>query len=139
MLTALATGLVLAAPGTLATPAAAATAPAVTPESTSRLELPRPTGAFTVGRDTLHLVDRERKNPWVPAAERELLLSLYYPALALPADHAGVRRRLLRPAPARDAGATPGRPDGDRPGGRVPPQLIPFQPQGRTNSGLART
>ncbi|MEJ8640856.1 hypothetical protein WKI68_04095 [Streptomyces sp. MS1.HAVA.3] len=82
VLTALATGLLLAAPGALATPAAAATAPATVPASTSRLELPRPTGAFAVGRDTLHLVDRERKDPWVPTADRELLLSLYYPALA---------------------------------------------------------
>ncbi|MFF3676233.1 alpha/beta hydrolase family protein [Streptomyces sp. NPDC002120] len=78
MLTAVAAGLALAAPGTLATPAAATTAPA----GASRLELPRPTGALPVGRDTLHLVDRERKDPWVPTADRELLLSLYYPALA---------------------------------------------------------
>ncbi|MEV7443280.1 alpha/beta hydrolase [Streptomyces sp. NPDC091204] len=78
MLTAVAAGLALAAPGTLATPAAATTAPAGAP----RLELPRPTGALPVGRDTLHLVDRERKDPWVPTADRELLLSLYYPALA---------------------------------------------------------
>lgn len=83
VLTAVATGLVLAAPGTLATlatPAAAASASA--PVGVSRLELPRPTGGFAVGRDTLHLVDRERKDPWVPTADRELLLSLYYPALA---------------------------------------------------------
>uniref|UniRef100_A0AAU2JIL3 Alpha/beta hydrolase n=1 Tax=Streptomyces sp. NBC_00049 TaxID=2903617 RepID=A0AAU2JIL3_9ACTN len=71
------TGLILTAPGTLATPAAAAT----TPPGASRLELPRPTGAFAVGRDTLHLVDRERKDPWVRTADRELLLSLYYPAI----------------------------------------------------------
>ncbi|MEV6951098.1 alpha/beta hydrolase [Streptomyces sp. NPDC051183] len=77
MLTAVAAGLALAAPGTLTTPAAAAT----TPASASRIELPRPTGAFAVGRDTLHLVDRDRKDPWVPTADRELLLSLYYPAL----------------------------------------------------------
>ncbi|MGW2042425.1 alpha/beta hydrolase family protein [Streptomyces virginiae] len=79
VLAAVAAGLVLAGPGTLAAPAAAQAAPAG--EST-RLELPRPTGAFAVGRDTLHLVDRERKDPWVPTADRELLLSLYYPALA---------------------------------------------------------
>ncbi|WP_445271890.1 alpha/beta hydrolase family protein [Streptomyces bambusae] len=44
------------------------------------LELPRPTGRLAVGRDTLHLVDRTRKDPWVPTADRELMLSLYYPA-----------------------------------------------------------
>ncbi|MEU6300098.1 alpha/beta hydrolase family protein [Streptomyces erythrochromogenes] len=79
VLAAVAAGLVLAGPGTLATPAAAqAAAPA---GDATRLELPRPTGAFAVGRDTLHLVDRGRKDPWVPTADRELLLSLYYPAL----------------------------------------------------------
>ncbi|MEV6677407.1 alpha/beta hydrolase [Streptomyces erythrochromogenes] len=80
VLAAVAAGLVLAGPGTLATPAAArAAAPA---GDAARPELPRPTGAFAVGRDTLHLVDRERRDPWVPTADRELLLSLYYPALA---------------------------------------------------------
>ncbi|MEV7616540.1 alpha/beta hydrolase [Streptomyces sp. NPDC089799] len=46
-----------------------------------RLELPRPTGGFAVGRDTVHLVDRERKDPWVPSADRELMVSLHYPAV----------------------------------------------------------
>ncbi|MFE3995391.1 hypothetical protein ACFXPW_27380 [Streptomyces goshikiensis] len=79
-LTAAAAGLALAAPGALATPAAAA-GPAPAGQAT-RWELPRPTGALAVGRDTLHLADRERKDPWVPTVDRELLLSLYYPALA---------------------------------------------------------
>ncbi|WP_392894939.1 hypothetical protein [Streptomyces sp. LN699] len=73
----MAAGPALAAPLAVASPAAAAPA-----GGSSGIELPRPTGAFAVGRDTLHLVDRERKGPWVPAADRELLLSLYYPALA---------------------------------------------------------
>ncbi|MFD6183178.1 alpha/beta hydrolase family protein [Streptomyces goshikiensis] len=80
VLTAVAAGLALAAPGTLATPAAAA-GPAPAGQA-ARLELPRPTGTLAVGRETLHLVDRDRKDPWVPTADRELLLSLYYPALA---------------------------------------------------------
>ncbi len=65
-----------AAPEPLATAQHRATdAPAVRPE------LPRPTGRFTVGRDTLHLVDKSREDPWVPSAgARELMLSLYYPA-----------------------------------------------------------
>ncbi|TDC24489.1 alpha/beta hydrolase [Streptomyces sp. 8K308] len=47
------------------------------------LELPRPTGPFAVGRDTLHLVDRDRRDPWVPeAGDRELLVSMFYPARA---------------------------------------------------------
>ncbi|MFT2017819.1 alpha/beta hydrolase family protein [Streptomyces sp. 796.1] len=44
------------------------------------LRLPRPTGAHAVGRDVLHLVDEDRKDPWVPTADRELMVSLYYPA-----------------------------------------------------------
>ncbi|HEY8981373.1 MAG TPA: alpha/beta hydrolase [Streptomyces sp.] len=46
-----------------------------------QLELPRPTGQFAVGRDTLHMVDTSRRDPWVPeAGARELMVSLYYPA-----------------------------------------------------------
>ncbi|WP_172381720.1 alpha/beta hydrolase [Streptomyces sp. MNP-20] len=46
-----------------------------------RLALPAPTGAYTVGRDSLHLVDKARRDPWVPkAGARELMVSLYYPA-----------------------------------------------------------
>ncbi|MEU4692410.1 hypothetical protein [Actinoplanes sp. NPDC023714] len=42
--------------------------------------LPQPTGPFAVGRDVLHLVDRSRHDPWVPAEPRELMVSMYYPA-----------------------------------------------------------
>ncbi|MFI1393491.1 alpha/beta hydrolase family protein [Streptomyces sp. NPDC020681] len=46
-----------------------------------RLELPRPTGPYAVGRNTLHLVDHSRRDPWVPSAgARELMVSVYYPA-----------------------------------------------------------
>ncbi|MFC0602749.1 alpha/beta hydrolase family protein [Streptomyces palmae] len=46
-----------------------------------QLELPRPTGPYAIGRDTLHLVDRSRPDPWVPEAKgRELMVDLYYPA-----------------------------------------------------------
>ncbi|WJV49542.1 alpha/beta hydrolase family protein [Streptomyces flavofungini] len=70
-----ATASAQAAPATDTAPASvAADAP------TTRPELPRPTGRFTVGRDTLHLVDESRKDPWVPTEARELMLSLYYPA-----------------------------------------------------------
>ncbi|MFJ9641578.1 alpha/beta hydrolase family protein [Streptomyces sp. NPDC101206] len=89
-----AAGLLLAgAPAALAAPPAATTpAPPVPPaaQSTGKLELPRPTGPLAVGRDTVHLVDPARKDPWVPTADRELLLSLYYPAVAgtgSPADY----------------------------------------------------
>ncbi|MFC8369394.1 alpha/beta hydrolase family protein [Streptomyces sp. NPDC057239] len=45
------------------------------------LELPYPTGPYPVGRRTLHLVDRHRTDPWVPAAgDRELMVSVSYPS-----------------------------------------------------------
>lgn len=46
-----------------------------------RLRLPRPTGPFRVGAETLHLTDHSRRDPWVPeAGDRELMVSLSYPA-----------------------------------------------------------
>ncbi|WP_225987461.1 alpha/beta hydrolase family protein [Streptomyces spectabilis] len=46
-----------------------------------RLALPAPTGAHAVGRSSLHLVDKDRRDPWVPkAGARELMVSMYYPA-----------------------------------------------------------
>ncbi|MEU8776923.1 alpha/beta hydrolase [Streptomyces sp. NPDC048606] len=79
----LAAGLVLAGGQVaVAAPPAAQVGAEGTPGSAVRLELPRPTGPFGVGRDTLHLVDPARKDPWVPTADRELMVSLYYPAVA---------------------------------------------------------
>jgi dienelactone hydrolase len=54
--------------------------------STARvqLSLPRPTGSDAVGLDTLHLVDASRPDPWVPqSGPRQLMVSMYYPALPL--------------------------------------------------------
>ncbi|MFD5098602.1 alpha/beta hydrolase family protein [Streptomyces albidochromogenes] len=69
----LGTGVASAAPATPVAPAAET--------ARVRLELPAPTGAFAVGRDTLHLVDKSRPDPWVPqAGARELMVSMYYPA-----------------------------------------------------------
>ncbi|MEU4403006.1 lipase [Streptosporangium sp. NPDC023963] len=46
-----------------------------------RLTLPRPTGPLRVGTVSLHLVDRSRPDPWVPAMRsRELMVQLWYPA-----------------------------------------------------------
>ncbi|PAZ11981.1 alpha/beta hydrolase [Streptomyces sp. SA15] len=64
-------GAVSAAP----TPSAASTT------VDARAGLPRPTGPHTVGRDTIHLVDTDRPDPWVPSAgARQLMVSMYYPA-----------------------------------------------------------
>ncbi|MFC8915933.1 alpha/beta hydrolase family protein [Streptomyces sp. NPDC057116] len=75
-------GLSLALLGTGVAHAAPATPVAPASETARvRLELPPPTGAYAVGRDTLHLVDRSRPDPWVPeAGPRELMVSMYYPA-----------------------------------------------------------
>ncbi|WP_234025044.1 alpha/beta hydrolase [Streptomyces sp. MspMP-M5] len=62
----------------------AATAPAPISARTARavhLELPRPTGPHAVGRSIVPLVDKSRRDPWVPqSGARELMLSVYYPA-----------------------------------------------------------
>ncbi|MFE2944331.1 alpha/beta hydrolase family protein [Streptomyces sp. NPDC059255] len=128
--------LALAAPGLPALSAGtAAAAPAsgaaaVSPAATGA-ELPRPTGPYGVGRDTLRLVDQDRTDPWVPeSGPRRLLVSMYYPAAPgtgrpapyLTADEAraflvnnGVTGSLAEPMSATrvhsrlDARALPGR------------------------------
>lgn len=52
------------------------------PAAAARVRLPQPTGAYAVGRETLHLVDQARQDPWVPGGPRELMVDVYYPALA---------------------------------------------------------
>ncbi|MER7463767.1 alpha/beta hydrolase [Streptomyces sp. NPDC097981] len=71
--------LPLAAAGT----AAAATPTAASTASDTRAvlpELPRPTGKFAVGQQTLHLVDRSRTDPWAGSGPRELMVTMRYPA-----------------------------------------------------------
>ncbi|KUJ65322.1 acetylhydrolase [Streptomyces albus subsp. albus] len=81
---ALAMALPLAGAGAaLARPTAAPAAALATDRQDVRLELPRPTGPYAIGRDTVHLVDHSRPDPWVPEARgRELMVDLYYPARA---------------------------------------------------------
>src|SRR3954454_21265759 len=51
-----------------------------------RLTLPRPTGDDRIGVVSLHLVDPNRSDPWVPShPARELMVSLWYPAQGGPA------------------------------------------------------
>ncbi|MBM2620443.1 alpha/beta hydrolase [Actinoplanes sp. LDG1-06] len=45
------------------------------------LELPAPTGPYAVGMVNRHLVDRSRADPWVPERRRELMVSIWYPAV----------------------------------------------------------
>ncbi|MGW8983875.1 alpha/beta hydrolase family protein [Streptomyces parvus] len=65
----------------LAPEAAAFSSASGDPAAVSALTLPRPTGPYATGRDTLFLTDHERTDPWVPAAgARRLPVSLHYPA-----------------------------------------------------------
>ncbi|MEV4461079.1 alpha/beta hydrolase [Microbispora sp. NPDC049633] len=43
--------------------------------------LPAPTGRYAVGRSDVHLVDSRRPDPWVDGRPRELMVSLWYPAV----------------------------------------------------------
>ncbi|MBV2155211.1 alpha/beta hydrolase [Kitasatospora sp. SUK 42] len=91
-ITAAAAALLLALPLSVAAPALAAPTatagamvgtPAATAPSALHVELPRPTGPYAVGQEVLHLVDRNRPDPWVPSAgPRQLMVSMYYPAHA---------------------------------------------------------
>ncbi|MFF5227738.1 alpha/beta hydrolase family protein [Dactylosporangium sp. NPDC000521] len=65
-------------------PASAADLPAPgkrTGGAAKRLVLPAPTGRHHLGTVALHLADRSRPDPWVPAERvRELMVQLWYPA-----------------------------------------------------------
>ncbi|MFF6783406.1 alpha/beta hydrolase family protein [Streptomyces sp. NPDC012510] len=45
------------------------------------LVLPQPSGHHPVGMTTVHLKDEGRSDPWVPDVDRELMVSLWYPAV----------------------------------------------------------
>lgn len=60
-------------------PASASASPPAAQEAA--LSLPRPSGPHSIGRDTLHLVDKSRRDMWVPSSgARELMVSVFYPA-----------------------------------------------------------
>ena len=78
---ALALSLSLPIAGAGAASAAPPTPSAASATVEARAELPRPTGPHPVGRSTVHLVDTDRPDPWVPSAgARQLMVSMYYPA-----------------------------------------------------------
>ncbi|WP_406097189.1 alpha/beta hydrolase family protein [Kitasatospora purpeofusca] len=113
----------LAAPSPAGSAAPAlATAPAPAPGTAAtgdpaavRIELPRPTGPYGVGREILHLVDQGRPDPWVPSAgPRQLMVSMYYPA------HAGTGG----PAPYMTDGAARAMLDFRLPGNTVPTEVL---------------
>ncbi|MFI0449347.1 alpha/beta hydrolase family protein [Actinomadura sp. 6N118] len=45
-----------------------------------RVELPAPGGPYEIGTVALHLVDRSRADPWEGSPQRELMISVWYPA-----------------------------------------------------------
>jgi dienelactone hydrolase len=47
-----------------------------------RLTLLAPTGPYAIGTEQLHLVDHSRRDPWVPSRPRELMISIWYPAVS---------------------------------------------------------
>ncbi|MBP2477463.1 dienelactone hydrolase [Crossiella equi] len=68
--------LLAALSGLLLTAAPALAAPP------DRLDLPAPTGRLAVGTTALHVVDRNRPDPWAPTpGPRELMAQAWYPAL----------------------------------------------------------
>ncbi|MFE7509127.1 alpha/beta hydrolase family protein [Promicromonospora sp. NPDC057488] len=83
--TALVACTALVAPSAIAlTEAASATSASAQASSEATeptLALPEPTGRYPVGLTPLHLVDEDRADPWVPQARRELMVSLWYPAV----------------------------------------------------------
>ncbi|WP_026400341.1 alpha/beta hydrolase family protein [Actinomadura rifamycini] len=61
-------------------PVAAEKAGAAETAAPATFTLPPPTGPRAVGTTELHLVDAGRPDPWTPDRDRELMISVWYPA-----------------------------------------------------------
>ncbi|CAM5287648.1 lipase [Streptomyces avidinii] len=97
------TALATALAGTLATTSAHADTRPVPPPATA-LVLPAPSGQQAVGRATVHLKDESRADPWVPTEQRELMVSLWYPA----ARPSGTPAPYMTPEESRQYAAATG-------------------------------
>ncbi|MEU4389946.1 alpha/beta hydrolase [Kribbella sp. NPDC023855] len=64
---------------TVAHAASSSTSPSASADL--KLTLPAPTGPHRLGVRTLHLIQRGRPDPWNGNPDRELMLSVFYPAL----------------------------------------------------------
>ncbi|MEV8371398.1 alpha/beta hydrolase [Kribbella sp. NPDC056861] len=62
--------------------ATASTSTSASPSTGLQLRLPAPTGRHRTGVRTLHLIERGRPDPWDGSADRELMLTVFYPAAA---------------------------------------------------------
>nr|BEK63908.1 lipase [Kitasatospora purpeofusca] len=100
---ALAASAVLGGVGAAAVPAEAA--PAVA-ERQARAGLPQPTGPYAIGTTALRLVDHGREDPWQPGRDRELMISVWYPATR-PVQADG-RARYMEPRAAGHFGGPDG-------------------------------
>ncbi|WP_329347432.1 hypothetical protein OG226_01465 [Streptomyces sp. NBC_01261] len=77
-----AVGTVAGASSAVASPARRPASPGAAPQTPpERLVLPAPTGRHSIGTHTLRLVDRSRRDPWVPSKSvREFMVQVWYPA-----------------------------------------------------------
>jgi dienelactone hydrolase len=82
-LTGLLAGLVAAAVVTAPLTAQAAQDPDYTPVT---FDLPEPTGRYDLGTTELHLVDQSREDSTAPSGQRELMVSVWYPAAGVGGD-----------------------------------------------------
>lgn len=71
---------------------------------TAPLALPAPTGAHPIGSTTVHLEDEGRADPWVPSEDRQLMVSLWYPAT----KPSGTPAPYMTAAESREYGASTG-------------------------------
>ncbi|GFE18748.1 lipase [Streptomyces glebosus] len=99
-----------------------------------QLTLPAPTGRHRVGTVDLHLRDSSRMDPWVPGQQRELMVSLWYPAThtsqypaaLLPNSQQVLPGGVTLPTTAGHTGAPVARKDGKLP-------VLLYSPGGRGN------
>jgi dienelactone hydrolase len=119
----------VAAPVVLGLPAAARGAVAAGHRDIGRLRLKlfAPTGPYAIGTVQLHLVDHSRRDPWVPTRPRELMVSVWYPAVTV----GGYQPAPWMPQPAGDlflsqlVGSLPSSGGLAPPGGKPPTVQLP--------------
>lgn len=68
---------------TVARTASSSTSPSAPGSADLRLTLPAPTGPHRLGIQTLHLIQTGRPDPWNGSPDRELMLTVFYPALTI--------------------------------------------------------